>query len=265
MDQQTYWVKQIAGKPLFPDLVWSRPEHKAHAGKLFIIGGNTHGFIDPAEAYTHALKAGAGSVRVLLPDAVHKLAGSVLPQVEFAPSTPSGSFGHQALAEVTQGAAWADGVLLAGNFGHNSETTILLEKLLHKHPGQITLTKDAVDSLVNSSATLLEGSRLYVVTIAQLQKLATRLRAKHPITFGMSLIQLADSLHEITKTYRLAVIVKHLDQYLVATDGRVSSTKTTHDTKKWRLQTATYASTWWLQNPAKPFEALTTAVFELTQ
>lgn len=264
MDQRNYWQKQQPESPLFPDMLWSRPEHKAQAGKLLIVGGNTHGFIDPAEAYSHAVKAGAGTVRVLLPDAVHKIAGAVLPQVEFAPSTPSGSFGQQALAEVLHEAAWADGILLAGNFGHNSETTILLEKLLHKHTGQITLTKDAYDSLANSDMALLQGNRLHILTMAQLQKLATRLRATQPITFDMGLLQLIDSLHEMTGAHNLAVIVKHLDQYVVAINGQVSSTKTTKDTKKWRVRTAAYAATWWLQNPSKPFEALTTAIADLT-
>lgn len=266
MVQQDYWLKQTPDSPIFPDLLWSRPEHKAQAGKLLIIGGNLHGFIDPAEAYAHALKAGAGSVRVLLPNAVHKLAGAVLTEVTFAPSTPSGSFGQQALAEVLENATWADGVLLAGNFGHNSETTILLEKLLHKHTGQITLTKDAVDSLINSELALLDkNNRLYILTMAQLQKLGTRLRLTQPITFGMDLIQLVASLHEMTMAHQLTIIVKHLDQYLVAVGGRVSSTKAVRDTKKWRVQTAADCATWWLQNQSKPFEALTTAVYELTQ
>ena len=39
-----YWHKQTSSKPLFPELIWSRPENRQLAGKLLIIGGNLHGF-----------------------------------------------------------------------------------------------------------------------------------------------------------------------------------------------------------------------------
>jgi len=56
--ENTYWHKQTAEKPLFPDMLWSKPENKSHAGKLLIIGGNLHGFAAAAEAYNQATKAG---------------------------------------------------------------------------------------------------------------------------------------------------------------------------------------------------------------
>ncbi|HSX27740.1 MAG TPA: hypothetical protein VLG25_03070, partial [Patescibacteria group bacterium] len=121
----TYWQKQTKDKPLFPDLLWSRPENRAQAGKLLIIGGNAHGFAAPAEAYGQALEAGIGVVRVLLPDAVKAVAKHALETVDFAPSTPSGSFSKKGLAEFISHASWADGVLIAGDLGRNSETAIL--------------------------------------------------------------------------------------------------------------------------------------------
>ena len=73
-----YWLRQEQSKPLFPELEWSRPENRLAAGKLLVAGGNAHGFAAPAEAYTAAVKAGAGTVRVLLPDAIRKIVGMVL-------------------------------------------------------------------------------------------------------------------------------------------------------------------------------------------
>src|SRR6185369_8603868 len=129
-----YWLRQEAGKPLFPELEWSRPENRSQAGKLLIIGGNLHGFAAPAEAYAEATKAGIGTARVLLPDAVQKIVGRFLENGEFAPSTPSGSFSQKALNEWLIHSSWADGVLLAGDLGRNSETAIVLEKFLGKSP-----------------------------------------------------------------------------------------------------------------------------------
>src|ERR1700722_14895032 len=126
-----YWHKQTAEQPLFPSLIWSRPESRAQSGKLLIIGGNLHGFALTAEAYNQAVKAGIGIVRVLMPDAIKNLLGKAaktIPGIEFAPSTPSGSFSQKALDDFLALSHWADGVLLAGELGHNSETAILLEK-----------------------------------------------------------------------------------------------------------------------------------------
>jgi hypothetical protein len=132
---RTFWQRQTADKPLFPDLLWSRPETKRTAGKLLIVGGNAHGFSAAAEAYGAAAKAGIGTARVLLPDSLQKTVGKVFAAGEYAPSTPSGSFSQQALAELLELAQWADGVLLAGDFGRNSETAILLESFAAKYQG----------------------------------------------------------------------------------------------------------------------------------
>src|SRR5580704_1951753 len=138
-----YWHRQTADKPLFPELLWSRPEHKAQAGKLLIIGGNLHGFAAPAEAFAIAEKTGIGTTRVLLPDALHKTIGKVFMAGEFAPSTPSGSFAKKSLAEFLEMANWADAVLIAGELGRNSETAIVLEQFVEKYSGQLTIAKDA--------------------------------------------------------------------------------------------------------------------------
>src|SRR5471032_3085314 len=105
-----YWHKQAADKPLYPDLLWSRPENRAQAGKLLIVGGNAHGFAAAGEAYAEATKAGVGTARVLLPDSLQKTVGKVFEAGEYAPSTPSGSFAKRALAELLAMAEWADGV-----------------------------------------------------------------------------------------------------------------------------------------------------------
>lgn len=71
----SYWLKQSNAEPLFPDLIWSRPESKQAAGKLLIIGGNAHGFSAPAEAYVIAGKSGIGSTRVVMPNALKTYRG----------------------------------------------------------------------------------------------------------------------------------------------------------------------------------------------
>ena len=259
----TYWHKQTSDKPLFPDLLWSRPENKRQAGKLLIVGGNLHGFTAPATAYNEAVKAGIGTARVLLPDSLQKTVGRVLEAGEYAPSTPSGSFGRPALAELLEMSTWADGVLLAGDFGRNSETAILLEECTNKYNGQLTLTKDAVDYFAKTPDGLLERPKTtLVLSFSQLQQLATSAKFITPFTFDMDFLHLIDTLHEFTTKHSVAIVTKHLQNIFVAVNGQVSTTKLEQDVEIWRVQTSAHAAVWWLQNPSKTFEALTTSLVE---
>lgn len=258
---QSFWHKQTKDKPLFPDLIWNRPENRLHAGKLLIIGGNLHDFKAPADAYGAAMKAGAGTVRVLLPDTLSKTVGAFFPEAEFAKSTPSGSFAVEALAELLSAASWADGVLLAGDFGRNSETAILLEKFIEKYTGQLTLTKDAVDYFVKSPQSILaRPNTTLVLSFGQLQPLASVAGFQPPFVFSMGLLKFVDNLNNFTQQHQAHIVTYFEENMCVGVSGQISTTKIDNPPKVWRLKTASSASTWWLQNPSKPFDALTTAV-----
>jgi ADP-dependent NAD(P)H-hydrate dehydratase / NAD(P)H-hydrate epimerase len=261
---QEYWSKQTSDKPLFPDLLWSRPENRAHAGKLLVVGGNAHGFAAPAEAFAEAGKAGIGTGRVLLPDSLQKTVGRTFEAGEYAPSTPSGSFGQKALAELLPTSHWADGVLLAGDFGRNSETAILLEQFSGKYTGQLTITQDAADYFVKTPQTVSDRENtLLAISFSQLQKIASNIGFTTAFTYEMDFIRLIEALHDFTSAHNFNVITKRGNTLFVAVDGQVSTTQLKEDLKIWRVRTAAHAATWWLQNPSKPFEALTTAISEI--
>lgn len=260
--ERTYWHKQRPDEPLYQDLLWSRPENKRTAGKLLIIGGNVHGFAAAGEAFAAAQAAGIGTARVLLPDVLQKVVGSHFETAEFAPSTPAGSLSQAALAAALEQAAWADGTLVAGDLGRNSETAILLEKFLSKQAGLSILTKDAADYAINLTATLTNRQNTYlVISVAQLQKLFITAKSPFAITFSMDLLHMVDALHGFTEKHSIGLIVKHLDMVFAAKNGQVSTTPTDLDNEEnWRVAAAAQASVWLLQNPAKPFEALTTSL-----
>lgn len=258
---QNYWQRQNPAKPLFPDLLWSRPENRQHAGKLLIAGGSVHGFAAPAEAYVVSEKAGIGTARVLLPDSLQKTVGRTFAAGEYAPSTPSGSFSQKALAELLDAAQWADSVLLAGDFGRNSETAILLEKFLDKYSGQLTLTQDAADYFIKTPAKLLARKEtLLVISFAQLQKLSASLGFATAFTYEMDFIKLLDALRDFTQEHQSHLITCRDGNIFAAVSGQVSVTTPKELQKVWRVRIAASAATWWLQNPGKPYEALTTSL-----
>jgi hypothetical protein len=258
-----YWLKQELNRPLYPDMIWSRPENRNLAGKLLVLGGSAQGFSAAATAYNEAIKAGVGAARVLLPDALQKTVGRILDNGEFAPSTPSGSFSRLALAELLSLSQWSDMVLLAGDLGRNSETAVMLEQYIQKFDGKLTLTKDAADYFTAIPLAIVDRSNtLLVISMAQLQKLFIATHSTTAITFSMDLIRLIDALHEFTSVHEASIIVKHLDNIIVSVKGNVSTTKLAEDLGVWRVKYAAYASVWWLQNPSKVFEALTTSFID---
>jgi NAD(P)H-hydrate repair Nnr-like enzyme with NAD(P)H-hydrate dehydratase domain len=260
----TDWHKQTTDQPLFPDMLWSRPENRRHAGKLLIIGGNGYEFKAPANAYGDALNAGIGSAKVLLPDSMQKVVHDIFPEAEFAPTTPSGSFARIALQQGLELAEWADGVLLAGDLGRNSETAIFIESLLKKYKGRVVLASDAVEYCLTTPADCLQRpDTALVLTMAQLQKLGNGASFPTAFTLSMDLLHLVEALQTFTNSWPLHIITKHQDNLIVSSGGQVSTTKIEPSLSAWRVAAAAHAITWWIQNPQKPFEALTTSLLEI--
>lgn len=258
MNDDFVWLKQTPDKPLFPDLLWSRPENRMHAGKLLIIGGSQAGFRAPADSYSLALKAGAGTIRLLLPDSLRKIVGeSFLDIGEYAPSTPSGSFSYRAFADLLLHSNWADGVLLAGDFGRNSETSQLLEYYVNKHTGPLTITGDSLDHFLNNPRPILGREQTTIIaTFQQLQKIAISINFGTAFTSSMTLANFAANLQNFTKEISANIIVPFENQVFVASEQKISSTPIF----KSILQLAASASVWHLQNPSNQFEALSTSL-----
>ncbi len=256
---RSYWHRQTPEEPLFPDLLWSRPENKRLAGKLLVIGGNTYGFSGAAEAYAEASSAGVGTARVLLPDSLQKTVGRVFAAGEYAPTTPSGSFAQQALAEFIEMAAWSDAIILAGDLGKNSETAVLLEKFIQKYSGQLALVQDSVDYFIKGPSVVLNRQdTLLVLNMPQLQKLAINAKFATAFTSQMDFLRIIDALSEFTKLHSANIILEHNQTVFVAVDGLISTTKKSDADHV--IKIAAHAAVWWLQNPSKTYQALTSSV-----
>jgi ADP-dependent NAD(P)H-hydrate dehydratase / NAD(P)H-hydrate epimerase len=255
--ENTSWLRQTTEQPLFPDMLWDRPVNKRHAGKLMIAGGHAQSFSAASRAFTAAAKAGAGATRILLPDSLQKTVGKAFPEAEFAASTPIGSFSRKALELFLDLAGWSDSVLLAGDLGKNSETAILLEKFVEKYNGLLGLAGDSLDYFTAKSEPLLNRpGTLIIGDLSQVQKIV---QPRVALKQQADLAQIVDKLSNLSGEVPAELVVFHDNQIIVAVSGRVSSTKTDKDINAQEL--AAYASVWRLQQPEKPFEALTAAVF----
>jgi len=257
------WTKQL-DQPLFPDILWSRPERKSLAGKLLIIGGNSHEFAHVQQAYQLALEAGVGQCKVVMPEKLRRLIGH-LEDCEFVPANSIGSFAQSALAPLLEYATWADAVLLPGDISRNSETTVMLQQFAREYSGLLIATRDAFDQLVTDKAILDRPQTLLVASLSQVQQLAKTMKSPTAIKFEMNNDQLVQALHELTSRYAPYWITQHENWIHLLAGNEVASTKLPKIPTSWRLVTATIASVFWLQNQSKSLEALSAAVFETSK
>lgn len=263
--EPTYWYKQTNSEPLFPDILWSKPENIRTAGKLLILGGNAHGLMAPGIAYAAASKAGIGTARVLLPDAIRKAIGNSFEEGEFVFSTPSGSFAKTALNQILENLDWADALLLAGDFGRNSETAMLLEQVLEKYSGPITLTQDSLDYFISSVGTLTNREDTVIVTdLARLQKMTKAGMPSLIIQHKMSLQALVGLLNSWSRESKLKLLTYHNGNYIYAEAGKVITTPASK-TNSWEIPLAAYITTSRTQHPGKSFEAIASAVYEFVK
>lgn len=260
MDSMDYWSKQTKDEPLFADILWARPENKRGAGKLLIIGGNAHGFAAAQEAYAAAEAAGAGHIRLILPDALKRTVG-VLGPYDYAPSTHSGSFSRDALNEFLLGAGWADAVLLAGDLGRNSETAVLLENFVKNYSGRLIVTKDVLDYFYNQPDLLVDRpDTVLVLSLSQVQKFGTALKFETPFLLNMGMLLLVQALHDFSQKFPACFVTREQNNIVVAHQGQLSSTKVDQGEKAWRVRTAAAASVFYMQNPSRQFEAITSSI-----
>ena len=270
MNLNDYWRQQESGKPLFSDVLWSKPERRDAAGKLAIVGGNVHGFAAVAAAYQTALQTGVGEVKVILPDV---LKNNGLPaNCTFAPTNPSGGLAAQALAELNAAADWANLVLFIGDNGQNSETAGLFEGFLSKQTSisasagdkPVVLTRDAVDLIKNAAENVLNRPNTHlIVSLSQLQKLCKNVYYPRVITFGQGVKQIAETLHKFTITYPCTITLWHANNLFVAHAGQVVTQQFNQPTRVWSGEVATREAVWQIWN-TDPVQAVATSWIELT-
>ena len=181
--------------------------------------------------------------------------------VLFAPTNQSGSLANEALSEALALENWADVLLLCGDAGRNSQTSIVYEELIKKANIPVVLTRDAIDLVQNSFAEILESPHVvFIVSLAQTQKIFRAVYYPKIITFSIQLTQLVDILHKFTITYPVTICVFHADNMIIAHGGEVVTQKWDAPMAIWRGTVGARAASYLVWSPESPLAAISTAI-----
>ena len=142
-----------------------------------------------------------------------------------------------------------------------SSTSILYEDFVRQYSGLLTITRDAIDLLLNTPESLVERDKtLLVVSFAQLQKIFSKVYYPKILTFRMQLQQLVEVVHKFTITYPVCIATFHQEQLIIAYGGQVTTTPWEYPMAIWKGTVAANMAAYWLWNPSKPLQAVTTSL-----
>ena len=262
------YFSQPIDQPLYEDILWNKPETKSLAGKLLIIGGNSHSIVAPSKIYSQALSYGAGEARVVLPNAtLHYFKQAVVPHdIIFAESTPSGSFSSSALQTLRTYSQWADFLVIAGDMTKNSETTTLTAELLAKSTLTATITGDSIDALQPfAEAIFSRKGTICIMTFGQLQKYAQAMGYHTALTSTLTHNRLIAWLEEFSQSINAVAVLLHAKSVYTAAKGSVIATQPFAITDHSTQHIAAASSVWAMQHPARTTEAIATAITQIIE
>lgn len=259
----SYWHKQT--QPLFDDLVWNIPEQKT--GQVAIIGGNSQNFstvirISEFMTQTFPIK----TLTTVLPDA---LRGKLppLPNLDFLPSTESGSFAKSRQLELAVSSPNAS--LIIGDLSRNSATAVAISNAIASSdadtPNLLVLARDSVDLLTTEAERWLNRSNtIAIASLVQLQKVFRAIYYPRMILLSQPLVPIIETLHKFTLTYPVTLLTFHQDNIIVAHGGEISTTHLVgteySPISLWSGQLASRVTALNLYNPKQSFAATTAAI-----
>ncbi|HUD06486.1 MAG TPA: hypothetical protein VMR34_01230 [Candidatus Saccharimonadales bacterium] len=258
------WLKQSVEQPLFGDMLWSKPENKRLAGKLLIIGGSVHGFAQTVSLYQSVIRAGVGTVRVVLPDSLRSTLGNSLEDIDYVSSNRSGGFAERSLADLLEQSSWSDGVIFGPELDSNSEDKLLFEKFIHDYSGQLTLVGDPLNFLIALGENYFSRkSTLVVGDLSKLSKLAVKAKSTLAINPTYDLVRVVDAANMLSKNCSINILSMASGNYLLSINGTACTTKEVKKNQNWETDLAGHGAVWWVQHPDKVLEALSCALVEV--
>ncbi len=257
-------IEQQSDQPLYPKVLWNRPVSRSAAGRLLVVGGHQHSVASLQGVYQITGAAGIGTVTVLAPDALRPLLGAI-PELEFGPSTSSGSLAKAALAQLIELASYADAILVGPDLSNNSETAILVEHSIGKSRQPLTLA-DAGLEIIAQTPDVIRGrsDTLVILTMQQLFRLAGKLELPINIRPDSGLLGKVDILAKFWQVLKvdLALIGPEI---IIKVGDQISTTGLDHQPASLPMAAMGILATSYTQNPKSHYEGLTTGAFLIKQ
>ncbi len=251
---QQNWQTQ-KNEPLFPDILWSRPENRNGAGKLLIVGGSADNLANVAQSYTMAEQAGVGACFLLVPESLQKVTKNI-PFIHYGPANRSGSFAERSLSEMLDLAKNVDGIMLAGNMGKNSETSLTLDKFLSKYRGLLGINSSSLESLsLGWQSLLARDNTILEIDIKTLQQIGISLSFDKPITSDSPNWLIAESLSKISMNFPTTLALYTNSTIWLAQGSQVIAC----DQQKYNF---CKGMVWAIQQPKKQLQAIATSIIE---
>jgi|GEM_PF-5747075 len=221
-----YWLKQ-EDKPIFPDILWSRPENKSFLPKVVIVGGSKQGFAKSAAVYQSAAESGCSSLRLFLPS-VLKDALPPSSDFVFVDSNRTGSFDSSLYDNLLVAKPMTDVFVISEDSGKESETVQAIHKIIKDDDcdmlfaGKAILANDSYfDELIKR-----KSNTTLVLDTNSLQKVASRLPVQVFFKSDDGLVDVVKKTHSITKELKkIIIITKFEDTILIVEAGEVFSSK----------------------------------------
>lgn len=254
------YFEKLAQNP-YEDLWWNVPEKQL--GTVNVVGGNAQSFQTVVRTAERLAKDfPLQMVNVVLPES---LEGKVpkLPNFEFLPTTDSGAFSGEGLAEKLQG---ADANLMIGDMSKNAITAKGVTKALEEAEKPCLVTRDAVDLVAEQplEKMLMTGKVDFLATAKQVQKILRAVYYPKVMTLSQPLMQVVEILHKFTLSYQTGIVTFYSGQILVANDGLVRAVALENSKFSpitlWSGELAAKITALNLYNPGKFIEATIAAV-----
>jgi hypothetical protein len=251
-------------EPLYPNILYNRPLTRNAGATLLIVGGHSGEFSLPTAIHQLATAAGIGQCKVILPDRLVSLLGGV-PDTYFVPSSTSGSLGREALGRILELEEGADGTAIGASLSNNSNTTILVEKLISSLTRQIIVFDEGLTALGRNISVVTDNpNALLILTMAEVFKLAGHLAIPIHIRPGGGLINKLEIIQDLTAASKCTYAVFGTE---IITASGADITVTPINYRLSLLPAAFYGvlSTFWLQNPTSRTHGLVTGAYVIGQ
>ena len=246
----------------YQDILWSRPTRRT--GRIVLAGGHRDGFADLQKTYVGFDIAGAADCRLVLPDKLSKLVGS-LEGVSLVPSTPSGSIAKDAVAELVHLANEADLISIGPDLSNNSETTLAMQRVIAETNASIVIPPTSTEQLMSEVAEWRTKSKLMIfMNSKQLYKLAAKLAVNTTIPLNVTNEALLEIAAAVSNEYQPVIIVITQDALIYSVNGRAQILKVKLQSDDYGALTGVFGL-FWLQNQSTPFDALEAAAHIIDQ